>query len=79
MVVKAITHYYEEDSIPCQRVIGICNVEEVSNKLQEIKDAMANVKITNQVLSTSSSNFSIEFEDGNMYYSGDYVLNELNF
>ena len=82
MIVKAITYMYEQDGIQNQKVVGIYSSKEVSKGIDEIKEGMLAFGRTILREEKDCCNYFLEFSGGEFekecFYTGDYILNELN-
>lgn len=78
--LKAITHCYTQDDIPCNKVIGIFRTRDQLNlALTDIKESEAykNIKIKKDVYEKSCDNYFLEYENGDWFYSSDFEVNKL--
>jgi len=82
MIVKAITYMYEQDGHQNQKVVGVYSSKEISKGIEEVKEGM--IALGRKIIREEKDccNYFLEFSGGDYgkecFYTGDYILNELN-
>lgn len=80
--VKAITYIYTQDGIQNQKVVGVYSPDKIVEGLSEVKEGMQALgrKLVRE--EKDCCNYFLEFESQDngkeCFYTGDYILNELN-
>lgn len=77
-----ITYNYIQDGVLMNKVVGIFEREELECALNDIRNLYRsqNIEIIKDEYDKSSDNYFLGFddEDKSYFYTGDYILNELN-
>lgn len=78
--LKAITFCYTQDGIQCNKVVGIFKREQLSEALDEIREAFGRNRIVEDKFDESCDNYFIQFNDENdsYFYTSNYAVGELN-
>jgi hypothetical protein len=78
-IFKTITHVFFQDGSNVTKVIGIYAPDKINGGLEEAKKLMvADGKILIKEDKDCCNSF-LEYEGGDHIYTGDFILNELNF
>lgn len=80
--VKAITYAYTQDGVQSQKIVGVYAPDKVEEGLNEVKKSMQALGKKLVKESKDCCNYFLEFEsqgsEKEYFYTGDYILNELN-
>ncbi len=80
--VKAITYCFKEDDESFEKVVGVYTPDKIIEGLDEIKKYMLTLGHTFIDESKDCCNYRLDFKtkDGakEYFYTGDYILNEIN-
>lgn len=80
--VKSITHVFYQDNIERQRVVGIFAPDKIVDGLDEIRKTMTKLGKTIKADTKDCCNYFIEFTDDkknvDRFYTGDFILNEID-
>lgn len=82
IIFKVITYCYTDDILPKSKVVGIFTQDKISEQFEIIKNTFGKDKKIKsfQIPDKESKNYYLEFDDNenSHFYSGDYILNELD-
>lgn len=80
--VKAITHCFTQDGVEINKVIGVYSPDKIQLGLEEVRKVMTSENKKNIKDEKDCCNYFLEFEDEKgtkeHFYTGDFILNELN-
>jgi len=79
IVLKAITHCYSMDSVMYQKVVGIFKPDQLEDAFKQIREANGNRVEKKFGYAQDVHNYMLEYAGADYYYySGNYIVGELN-